>query len=145
MVVADLSSKKIFLDTAPLIYFIEGHSVFQPILINIFTANNNGDFAFITSCITLLEVLVKPIQQKQNNLVNQYRQILTTAHGITIYDITNSISVLAAQLRASYNLRTPDALQIATAIEYKADYFLTNDARLKQVAGVNSILVTDIQ
>ncbi len=144
MVVADFVRKKVFLDTAPLIYFIEGHSVYQPSLIKIFDANDKGDFEFITSCITLLEVLVKPLQSNQTQLTSRYKYILTNAPGIKIYDISSNISILAAELRATYNLKTPDALQIAVAIEYKADYFLTNDARLKQVTQINTVMLADI-
>ena len=144
MVIADLFRKRVFLDTAPLIYFIEGHSIYQPVLTKIFDANDRGEFQFVTSCITLLEVLVKPLQSGQTGLANQYKYILANAPGINIYDITTDISISAAQLRASYNLKTPDALQIAAGWEYKADYFLTNDARLQQVTEIDVIMLQDI-
>lgn len=51
----------------------------------------------------------------------------------------------AAQLRAKYGLKTPDALQIATALEHHADYFLTNDHRLNSVTEINVITLLDIQ
>ena len=59
MVIEQFSAKTVFLDTAPLIYFIEGSSAFQPILSRLFDLNDNGSFLFVTSSITLLEVLVK--------------------------------------------------------------------------------------
>jgi predicted nucleic acid-binding protein len=145
MVVSDFSSKIIFLDTAPLIYFIEGHSSFQPVLTKLFTANDTGDFIFYTSSITLLEVLVKPLRDGQAGLVNQYKHILLRAPGIEIYDIDNNIAAKAAELRATYSLRTPDALQLAAAIELKTDYFLTNDVRLRSVREMQSITLSELQ
>lgn len=136
--------KKIFLDTAPLIYFIEGNSQYQEKLKQVFDSNDKGDFVFITSSITLLEVLVMPFREEQINLVEKYINILTNAPGIELFEITNTISIKAAELRAKYNLRTPDAIQLATAIEYNADYFLTNDLRLKSVHEVNSIVLSDL-
>ena len=59
MVIDDFYQKTIFLDTAPLIYYLEGHSVYQSKLNSIFEANDRGEFTFITSTETLLEVLVK--------------------------------------------------------------------------------------
>lgn len=65
MVIQDFASKTVFLDTAPLIYFIEGHSVYQPILSSLFELNDKGGFSFVTSSVTLLEVLVKPLREGQ--------------------------------------------------------------------------------
>jgi predicted nucleic acid-binding protein len=144
MVNIDLRDKNIFLDTAPLIYFIEGNSQYQEKLNQIFDSNDNGHFVFITSSITLLEVLVKPLREGQIKLVEKYVNILTNARGIEIFDITKTISIKAAELRAKYNLRTPDAIQLATAIEFNANYFLTNDIRLKSVVEINSIILSDL-
>ncbi|HTJ13602.1 MAG TPA: type II toxin-antitoxin system VapC family toxin [Dinghuibacter sp.] len=145
MVMPDFSSKVVFLDTAPLIYFIEGHSDYQPVLKSLFASNDHGDFTFITSSITLLEVLVKPIREGYAHLVGQYREILLNAPGIEIYEIDTNIAIRAAELRAKYGLRTPDALQIATALEFSADYFLTNDTRLRVVSEIRSVTLPDLQ
>ena len=53
-----LKSQTIFLDTAPLIYFIEGNSAYQAYLKNFFAAFDKKEFSIITSSLTLLEVLV---------------------------------------------------------------------------------------
>lgn len=145
MVISDFSSKIVFLDSAPLIYFIEGHSDYQPQLKGLFASNDNGDFTFVTSTITLLEVLVKPLKDGQTHLVSQYKKILLNAAGIEIYDIDNLIAIKAAELRAKYALRTPDAMQIATALECKADVFLTNDTRLKTVSEIRSVTLLDLK
>ena len=144
MVNIDLKHKNIFLDTAPLIYFIEGNSQYQEKLEQIFKSNDNGDFAFIASSITLLEVLVKPLKEGRNELAKKYINILTGAKGIEVFEITNDIAIKAAELRAKYNLKTPDAIQLATAIECNADYFLTNDLRLKLVTEVKCIVLTEL-
>ena len=145
MVIKDFRNKIIFLDTAPLIYFIEGNSPYQDKLKKIFDSNDKGDFTFITSSITLLEVLVKPLRDGQSVLADKYKNILTKAAGIEIFDITIDLAAKAAELRAKYNLRTPDAIQIATAIDNKAAYFLTNDLRLKSVSEVKLITLSELQ
>ena len=145
MVIQALTSKVVFLDTAPLIYFIEGSSEHQAVLAKLFNFNDRSGFSFITSTITLIEVLVKPLRENQMGLAQQYRTVLTTAVGIEVLDITTSIAEGAAQLRAKYNFRTPDAIQLATAIEAQADYFLTNDSRLKSVTEIAVLTVGDLQ
>jgi len=145
VVISEFYKKRIFLDTAPLIYFIEGHSIYQEKLIEYFSSNDKGDFIFITSSITLLEVLVKPIKEGKHKLVAKYKNILLNATGIQIIEISNDIAERAAQFRAKYGLRTPDALQIATALANKADYFLTNDHRLGIVSEVETVTLLDLQ
>ena len=48
----------------------------------------------------------------------------------------------AADLRARFNLRTPDAIQVATAIIAGAQAFITNDARLKSVTEIPVLLIS---
>ncbi len=145
MVIQNFASKVVFLDTAPLIYFIEGHSTYQTILSRLFDLNDKGGFSFITSTITLLEVLVKPLREGQTAIAKQYRNILTTASGIEIFDVTSTIAENAANLRAKYNLKTANAMQLATCVEVTADYFLTNDNRLKMVGETNVVTVAELQ
>ncbi len=40
---------------------------------------------------------------------------------------------MAARMRALYGLKTPDALQAATAVRSGATAFITNDAGLKRM------------
>lgn len=145
MVINKFRGKLVFLDTAPLIYFIEEHSQYQQKLKELLALNDEGDFKFISSAITLLEVLVKPLKEGANKIVEQYKTILMNAEGIEIFEITIPIAIRAAELRAKYNIRTPDALQVATAIERQADYFLTNDFRLKLVTEIKLVTVSELK
>jgi predicted nucleic acid-binding protein len=45
----------------------------------------------------------------------------------------------AAQLRARYGVRTPDALQLAAALSTRCTAFLTNDRRLPSVGGLRVV------
>ena len=145
MVISNFRNKIIFLDTVPLIYFIEGSSPYQDKLKKVFEDNDKGNFTFITSSITLLEVLVKPLRDGQSALANKYKNILTKAAGIEVFDITIDLASKAAELRAKYNLRTPDAIQLATAIDNKAAFFLTNDLRLKSVSEIDTVMLSELQ
>jgi predicted nucleic acid-binding protein len=145
MVISAFKGKKLFLDSAPLIYFIDGVSSFQPILSELFTQNDLGYFSFVTSTITLLEVQVLPLRSGRDDIAANYRRLLTESTSIEIIDLTKDIATTAARLRAKYSLKTPDSIQIATAIEYNADFFLTNDLRLKNIEDVNTLTLQDLQ
>jgi len=139
MGLSKIKSQTLFLDTAPLIYFIEGGTAYQTNLKKLFAAFDKGDFFILTSTLTILEVLVQPLKLNRQDLVDQYRQILSPASGIEIIEMTSAITYRAAELRAKYGLKTPDSIQVGTALEYGAKYFLTNDIRLKTVKEIKTI------
>ncbi|MEP7294186.1 MAG: PIN domain-containing protein [Chloroflexota bacterium] len=59
--------------------------------------------------------------------------------------INTAIASRAAQLRAQYNLKTPDALQAAAALEMGCNAFLTNDAGLKRVSGISVLMIDELE
>lgn len=141
--VEHLTYQTVALDTAPLIYFIEEHPGYSPIIIPFFEALAMGRLCAVTSTITLLEVLVLPLKQNNLKLAQQYRNILLNTEGLSIENITPVIAESAAELRSYHNtLRTPDAIQLATALQCKARVFLTNDIRLPPLPSL-SVLTLD--
>lgn len=140
----NFQGKKVGLDTAPLIYLIEQNSNFYLKIVPYFQANARGEFIFVTSFLTWLEVLVQPFRLGKSSIANQYHQILTSSQGLHIYPFDESISLIAADLRARYNIRTPDAIQLATCIQQQCPYFLTNDQNLKKVKEIDVVLVDEL-
>jgi predicted nucleic acid-binding protein len=58
--------------------------------------------------------------------------------------LSADIAQEAAALRASHHLRTPDAIQLATAIRSGAASFLTNDHRLPAVSGLKMLVLNQL-
>ena len=140
--IKELYDKKIFLDTAPLIYFMEEENSFSFLLNELFSPSNNC--RFVTSVITLSEVLVMPLREGRTQLAKQYEEILTMSKNIDILDINIEIAKETAKIRADYLIKTPDAIQLATAKYSFVDYFLTNDLRLKSFRDLNIITLSDL-
>jgi predicted nucleic acid-binding protein len=134
-----LIGKTVFIDTSPFIYFIEGQSQYKFDLQKVFKANDQGRIKMMTSVITLLEVLVLPLKLNRSDLADEYEKILTASPHMEILQIEIETVKIAAQIRATYQLKTPDAIQIATAIQCNADIFLTNDKDLKRVTELEVI------
>lgn len=138
-----VKGKSLFLDTAPLIYFIEKnhryHGIIKPVISQIDALETEG----LTSTITLLEVMVHPLRNGNTKLANKYKAILLSSSGMVTHEISHAISEQAALLRAKHGFKSPDAIQLATAILHKADYFLTNDPALKKVKGVKVLVLDD--
>lgn len=130
------------LDTSPFIYFVERHPAHINLAREIFKRVDSGALVGYCSTITLTEVLTKPKQEQNQPLESEYNSLLTQSRNLTLLPITASIARIAAELRARYRLRTPDALQIAAALEVRCEAFLTNDTELQRVKELQ-ILVLD--
>lgn len=91
--------------------------------------------------LTLTEVLVHPLRLRDRELADQYRRILLNASHVTAVPVSDVIAEEAAQLRANYSLRTPDAIQLATAIGSGASSFLTNDSKLCCLPSLNVLIL----
>jgi predicted nucleic acid-binding protein len=132
------------LDTAPLSYYIEEHPTYLPIVDPFFDALADGNLQVVTSIITLLEVFVQPLRHNNGSLATRYRQLLLRTRGLTIMPVTGAIAESAAQLRATYNIRIADAIQLATTLHADAPHFVTNDRRLPTLPGLTIIVLDEI-
>lgn len=126
--------KRLGFDTAPIIYFVEANPRYDALLVPVFQRISTGALVGVTSVVSLTEVLVYPLRLGRNDMAQQYRLLLQQSDYFELIDITPAIAEYAADLRARYNLRTPDALQLAGAIRRGCDAFLTNDANLQRVS-----------
>jgi len=132
---------RLFLDTAPIIYHVEGHATNQRSTDAIFQRISDGTIDAVTSSITLAECLVHPYRQGSLDLVQRFRQVIT--EGLhTHYVGVDSVVEQAAQLRSHESLTLTDALQVSAALAAGCQGFLTNDTRLRRVRGI-AILVLD--
>lgn len=143
--IATLQGKAVGLDTTPLIYFIEENPIYVEAVCPFFEAMDRGEFSVVTSIVTLLEVLVHPFRRGDTELAQQYRNILLNAKGLTTILLSQDIAEDAARLRAAHNIRTPDAIQLATAIHEGASFFLTNDARLPSLSGLKMLVLDKLK
>ena len=134
--------KTIGLDSNILIYLLEAHPQCQDICKKIFTSIESGHNSGVCSTVSLLEILVQPYRNNDDETVNRCYGLLTTYPHLSWVELSVGIADLAAQLRARYRLKTPDAIVLATAMDSGATGFIANDAQLKRVAELE-LLVLD--
>ena len=140
-----LRGKIVGLDTAPLIYFIEQDPRYLNIVRDFFRAMDRGEFQVVTSTLTLTEVLVHPLRNGNTKLTQQYQDILLNQDYLRAFSLSPTIAKLAAQLRATKNLKTPDAIQIATSIQNGAEFFVTNDRGFRNILGLKILILDEIK
>jgi predicted nucleic acid-binding protein len=136
---------KLCFDTAPVIYFIEAHPKYDGLVTEIFQRLAPHTFNGITSVITLCEVLVHPFLHNHTSLQREYRDLLLNSANFQTIQIDANTAERAAELRANYKLRTPDALQIAIALNNGCEAFLTNDADMRRVTELRILVLDELQ
>ncbi len=138
---------KVFLDTAPFIYFIEKDSNNPQYFDNMkrfFEEGYREDKEFLTSVITMAEYFVFPYRNQKMSYIDSFHRLVDTLD-MEIAEVDQEIAKKAAQIRAQYkNFKAMDALQLATACVTGCDLFLTNDKQLKQFAEIKCVTVDDL-
>ena len=131
------------LDTAPFIYFIEQHPRFGPLVRRLLDDADRGLCRVVTSAVTLLEVLVVPYRTGDVTLAERYEALLTRSRGLRLVGLDRAQLKTAAQIRAAYRARTPDALQLAAALTSRCTAFVTNDRAMPAVPGLRILQLSE--
>lgn len=136
--------RRLFIDTAPVIYYVEQNPHFQSQVNAIFEQVDAGQVRVVNSPITLSECLIGPMRSGNEQLQSDFQELLVRGAFTEFVTISEAIAVDAARLRATYNLTLTDALQLATAVATQCDAFLTNDKQLKRVSEIEILVVKDL-
>lgn len=132
---------KIFIDTAPLIYLIEKQDSLSAAVESQLHQWLLSSEKLATSTLTLLELLVIPKKHNNQQMAHKYGALLRDLLSEPPITLSSSIAEMAAEIRGMYEFRTPDAIQLATAVYAGADIFYTNDHRLKKFPDIHILTV----
>jgi len=126
----------LLIDSAPIIYVLEGHETFGPRFMPLFEAHAAGKLRFAVTTITIAEVLAGPLRAADDALARRYRAILQSWQPVPLdVDIAES----AARLRASLRLSLADAVQAASALAINAAALVTRDRDFSRVRALRII------
>lgn len=135
--------KKVFLDTSPIVYYLEKSGLYYPKMKKFWNDYKNCDY--VTSAVTVTEYLTYPYRQNNIKLVNAF-YAFADGMDIEIKSIDKMIAEKAAQIRAEYKFfKTMDALQLAVACLSGCDLFLSNDKQLKQFHEIPCVMIDEFE
>jgi predicted nucleic acid-binding protein len=137
------ASGLVYLDANPIIYTVEKHPVYGPLLQPLWQAARSKTIEVVTSELALMETLVGPLKSGDTTLERAYEQALLGTE-LRLLPITQPILREAAGLRAMTRLKTPDALHAATARQAACVLFVTNDAGFRGVGGLPLVVLDDL-
>lgn len=131
------------LDTPVFIYHLEAHPTYLALTQELLGGVEQGKWQAVTSTITLMELTVPAWRQGKEAAARQYEALLANYPRLTIAPITRDVARWAAQLRARFNIRPADALQVSASLVDGATAFVTNDSNLSRLQPVMDIVILD--
>lgn len=117
-------------DSAPIIYCLEGRAKYAKRFQPLFDRQTAGEILFAVATTTIAEVLAGPLAAGEETLAKRYR---ATMESWQVVPLTVDIAESAARFRASLKLKLPDAIQVASAIAINADALVTHDRDFSRV------------
>lgn len=123
----------LLVDSAPIIYTLEANARYAKRFADIFNRHANGRLVLAITTITIAEVLAGPLRAGEEGLARRYRAVVESWQ---VVDLTSDIAEGAARLRGKYNLKLPDAIQVASALAINADVLVTHDRDFSKVRGM---------
>jgi predicted nucleic acid-binding protein len=91
-----------------------------------------------------MEILVNPKIEELLEVARDYEYYLTTFPNLTLFPFDLEIARKASDLRAASRIKTPDAIQLATALHHGATGFLTNDRTFEKVKGLEIAILDKV-
>ncbi|RAM51909.1 MAG: VapC toxin family PIN domain ribonuclease [Hapalosiphonaceae cyanobacterium JJU2] len=137
------TSGTIYIDTSVVIYTIEGNPDYYSLLQPLWSKFYTGEIQIVSSELILMEVLVVPLRNGNNSLVADYEELLLSSQ-MQLIPISQSILQQAANLRATTNLKTPDAIHATTALSVSCNQFITNDKGFRNVPGLPVVILSEV-
>ena len=115
----------IYLDTCLVIYLTENHPQWSTRVTGAIAKAKGVHFA--VSPLVKMECLVGPAERGDPVLQEAYAESFAAFAALTMPE---QVFLQAAQLRARFGLKTPDALHLACAQHHRCEALWTNDNRL---------------
>lgn len=138
-----IDAKIIGVDTMLFIYLFEKNKKYFFIAKEFFDLVEKGKIIAVTSIMSPIEILSISILEDYPEKQKLYLSFFKKVKNIEVREIKWELVEKVSNLRRKYNLRTPDAIQLANAIDSQAKIFLTNDMRLSKVEEIEVILLED--
>ena len=133
--------RRIALDTSVFIYQLEANAKYLSLTDAVFAWVERTGHEAVTSTITMTELLVPSYRDNNEHGVDEFYGLLSTYPNLRWMAPDLEAADMAARLRATYKLRTPDALQAAIAILAQATGFITNDPIFLRVVEFETALL----
>lgn len=138
------SHASLALDSSCFIYHIEENKKYISLTEVLFeTMLSQGVLSALGSTLLLTEVLTRPMEEGRGDLVLAYKSLIVGFPHFQLFPLDEDIAEKAAFFRSRYNLRTPDAIHVATAVVHGAGAIIGNDTKWKLIKELDIIVLDE--
>lgn len=130
--------KFVGIDSNLFIYHFENNQKYSRFTQEVFERLSTNNLKAVTSIISIIETLSYPLPPK---VIKDIQDAFSTIPNLNIVDVNYEVALEASRIRREYKIRTPDAIQLATSLIFKAEAFITNDQRLRKFRKLPIILL----
>ena len=132
-------------DSMLFIYHFEDNKLFGEAAQDLLRCTEEGECRLVCSVLSLLEVLVVPKRSGRLDLCQRYRDLFASFPHLSLLPVDAEIAEIASDLRARYQIRTPDSIHVASAIAARADAFVSEDTRLRKIQEIPVLSLAEIR
>jgi predicted nucleic acid-binding protein len=133
----------IALDTSIFIYQFQANPRYVDLTHPIFQWLEQPGSHAVTSTITMTEILIQPYRDKDQDLIDNFKGLLSIFPNLEWIAPNLDIASRAAEIRAAHRLHIPDAIHAATAIDSDATAFITNDPIFRRITDLDVFILEE--
>lgn len=138
------SARLLYLDTLPILRLLEFHADYYPALLRLLDVVYERRIQMITSSLTLMEVATAAFRKDNVPLAQQYHEFFTRSAYLQVREADAAIALLAARLRAQYQLGCAEALQLGTAQHCGADLIVTGNPQWREWCAADVLTLDEL-
>ncbi|OQX50785.1 hypothetical protein B5M47_03205 [candidate division CPR3 bacterium 4484_211] len=131
------------LDSVVFLYFLEKEMPWAPLCKLVLERIEQGQVRGVTSVVTILETLSLPELEVDEERQKFFTQFYHRLPNLEVVDMSMKIVLEAARLRRQFLLKSPDAIQAATALVKSTDLFITNDRDFVKIGKQIGVIILD--
>jgi predicted nucleic acid-binding protein len=137
--------KLVYLDANIVIHMVEGHPLLRKELADLISVLESEEIEAVSSELTLAEVLVVPLRNNDLELCRVFQEFFGPRSPATLMTVDKVVLKRAAEIRAGFGGRLPDAIHLATADILGCDAFLTEDRRIWSPSGLHTVALSGLR
>lgn len=133
--------KRVAIDTMLMIYVLEHHPQYMQVVAEIFEDAQS----VICSSFLFGELFAGLYKRGDQKAVDTILSYVEDAEQLEVYSFDYATSLVFAKIRGQHpSYSSPDCIHLATALQFEADVFITNDKKLKNLSGLKVMNLQDL-
>lgn len=139
-VAESLLGKRVYFDTNIFIYLLEGNENLHTQIEALKRIILTDECSIFSSELVFTEMLPPVVRSENDSAIQRVLRFLELEGVFHLVPVSKNICIQAGVLRGKTNMKTPDAIHVASAMHEKCTHFLTNDTGIQLPKSIERVL-----